>query len=156
MILLFNKEVQKILIDANIFTMKDIDALCIRYTGYIVTMMMDDIQLYIEYKKLTEAENFMHKIVEEVAKKPRATMEDQIKIYTELFMMIKDYPELQTIIQKDMEDIDVDLDRELISSLRPQLQLKILEVMEAEIKDFPKYEEILKEKIASAEHEEVY
>ena len=131
---LINPKIQQLLINKHMFTQVDIDNMIRDYTFSVYDLIVDEVQIFIEQKKLTHIENYIRSIADEIKKKPRSTVDDQIKFYTEIFNVMKDYPELKAIVKAEIQKLDDALDKIVIDTLDDDGKLKLMDIFEADLK----------------------
>ena len=78
MLLLSNPKIQDLFIKEKIFDKKQIEDFIVNYSFAILDLIIDEIQIYIEQNNLTNVDEYLRSIADEIKKKKRSTIDDQL------------------------------------------------------------------------------
>ena len=155
MLLLSNPKIQDLFIKEKIFDKKQIEDFIVNYSFAILDLIIDEIQIYIEQNNLTNVDEYLRSIADEIKKKKRSTIDDQLKFYTEIFNVLNDYPALKDVLKKETQKFDDDLNEILLEGLDDSTYMKFMEIIESDLKELEKEEAAAKRLMASPDYNKV-
>lgn len=152
MVFISNPKIQELLKEQKMFDQVEIDNMLSAFYFGILDLVIDEIQIYIEQKKLKNVEDYINSIAEEIKKKPTSTIDDQVKFYTEIMNVVKDYPELLKIINKEIIKLEDEINRIVIDTLNDEGKLKLMDIFESDLKEIDENEAAAKRFMALPEN----
>lgn len=148
MVFISNPKIQQLLKEQKMFDQVEIDNMLSAFYFGILDLVIDEIQIYIEQKKLKNVEDYIRSIANEIRKKTTSTIDDQVKLYTEIMNVVKDYPELAKIINKEIVKLEDEINTIVIDTLNDEGKLKLIDIFESDLKEIDENEAAAKRLMA--------
>ena len=143
--LILNTKIQQLLQEQFLFSDADIDDMVLRYRKAILDLVIDEIQIFVEWKKLDEINESFDQKINIIKNQVKGDLELYKQLFEEYFGLLTKYPDLLAIVNDRIERLNERLNNDLVEALNDEGKMKLLDIIEDDMKVIKENEDYAKE-----------